>query len=99
MIKDRPIFIYLRSFGDLIQSKMSKRSFKKINRMLDKVLLPAFNAKARDEQGNVVFKMKNFREDYFFTGKGMDFIIRYNVNDFPAVDYNTHYPEQVDSGG
>lgn len=97
-IKERPVFIYLHSFNDLALSKMSKRSFKILTRILNKFLLPLIKGKARDEDGNVSFKVKDLREEYFFIGNGYGFILSYDINGIPSVDFNTHYPVQDDNG-
>ena len=97
-VKDKPVFIYLRSFDDLILSKMSRNSFRKLTRILNKCLLPLIKGKARDEDGNVSFKVKDLREEYFFVGNGYGFILRYDEHGTPSVDFNTHYPVQDDHG-
>lgn len=97
-IKKRPVFIYFQSFDDLVSFKMSKRSFRKLTRILNKYLYPLIKGKVRDEDGNVVFKVKDLRDEHFYVGNGYGFILRYDINGIPSVDFNTHYPVQGNSG-
>ena len=70
-VSDRPVLLYVESLNRLISIQFSRKSLKKLNKILSNYLLPAHKVKAKDEEGNVVIKDKNFRQEYYFVRKGI----------------------------
>jgi hypothetical protein len=78
-VNERIILIDLGLRSNVFGMKYRKQSMKKLNKQLEKFLLPSEKVVAMDMDGNKVFKDNNFRQEYFY-GHGAGRVITYYLD-------------------